>query len=112
MAGSIFMLKNPPVPADIQIMNISSGLSVINFNGMAGRDSIYLWPAYNNGKVDRITPVIRETDSQIPYVKTSDADMEKIISANKHTVSAYGSYGQLIEQKPAVRPGLLFDAVV
>lgn len=97
-------------------MNISEGLSIINrvsYGDNIQSAKTYLWPSYNAGSVEKIRPVIKETDGNIPYKKSSDEDTEKILSAIKNQNNfSYSPYGKLENKNPLIKPGILFDAIV
>ena len=103
--------------ADNFFMRISSGISEIALTAMKGNnistERIYVWPRYNSGRVEKIRPLIRQTDTSIIYSKPSPEDREKILSYyHDNPVREYNASGSYQFQSKLVKPGSLFDATV
>ncbi len=98
-------------------MRISSGLSEIQFHanpsGRIPGERIYLWPAYGEGKVDRIQGVTRRTEGNALYSKPLPEDREKLLGMIESSgSSSYDSGGRVRNSLSGLRPGSFFDAVV
>jgi hypothetical protein len=94
-------------------MNISNGISEINFPGAAyGTQKVWLWPVYNAGKIDPVFRVSRETDGQKVNNNVPPHDRERVIDeTQKRAGQIYSSQGSHI--KSLCSPsGSLFDAYV
>jgi hypothetical protein len=114
--ASIFLKFCPPF-ADKKYMNISSGLSEISFSnrqsGPIQRGKVYLWPAYQEGRVDPIKNVVRRTEGDIYYTKASDEEREAIINQYRTSQQqAYKPDGKFTASDFYTKPGTLFDALV
>jgi len=109
--------KIMPGSADIYIMRISSGLSVIQSmkinRGNAGPSKIYTWPDYNTGRVEKAEGVSRHKGSGAIYYKPPPEEFESILARGSEQM--HGEYtpgGSLRLTKAPVEPGSLFEALV
>ncbi len=98
-------------------MNISTGISEINFRsyakGASASEKIYIWPAYNNGKVDSIHSVLKKTENNVVYTKPSPEERDRIMDLIKNTKQyEYTSDGIVARNRFVLQPGSLFDAIV
>ena len=91
-------------------MNISNGISEINFlsnaNSAVKTQKTYLWPAYNNGIVNKINRISEKIASNISYV---------IPSSNEDTVKndiseyEYNSSGKIKASPSSYYPGFYLN---
>jgi hypothetical protein len=98
-------------------MNISSGISEINFHsytkGTSASEKVYIWPAYNNGKVESIHSVLKRTENNAVYTKPSPEERERIMDMIKNSKQyEYSSDGNIARNRFVLQPGSLFDAIV
>jgi len=98
-------------------MNISGGLSEISFSnlqsGQVQRSKVYLWPTYQEGRVDPVKNVVRRTEGNIYYSKATDEEREAIINQYKNSQQqAYKPDGKFTASDFYTKPGTLFDALV
>jgi len=97
-------------------MNISNGMSVIQTNGSDSTSRsarIYLWPAYNPGKITKTAPVSREKQPEFIYRKSDPAEFNRIMSLMQHdSAIGYTETGKTSLVKTVIEPGSLFDAIV
>ncbi len=87
-------------------MNISNGISVINFisqaNSTAKTQKAYLWPAYNNGIVNKINRLSDKIASNISYVNPS---LNENDAKNNFRDFEYNSSGKITTSPSAYYPG-------
>jgi hypothetical protein len=95
-------------------MNISQGLSVIQMpqsSSISAGAKIYLWPAYNQGPVQKPPQITREDSPRYIYKNVSAEDRENILSyARENRETQYTNSGYLASKPYAMLPGSLFDA--
>jgi hypothetical protein len=93
-------------------MNISGGISELNFSSIQGPQKVYLWPVYNAGVVDPVFKVARETDGQIIKNNVPAKDREKVMDeTQRQSGQTYSSKGGKLANMCAPA-GSLFDAYV
>jgi hypothetical protein len=97
-------------------MNISGGISEINFPGRADgarpAEKVFIWPVYNSGRVGRINETPGRTEETFVYTRLSLGEREKLYNLSKeNSEPVYTSSGRLINRsEPAA--GSLFHAIV
>lgn len=98
-------------------MKISSGFSEININTLQSNkirsEKLYVWPVYDQGKVEQIHAVTRRTESNIAYSKPVESDHMKLMGISRNTFeSEYNSSGKVTQRSVlAAQPGTFFDAI-
>ncbi|MBN1500450.1 MAG: hypothetical protein JW982_09850 [Spirochaetes bacterium] len=95
-------------------MNISSGLSEINFNSVNRQEKIYVWPKYKEKPVEPIKRITGYTENNGFYSKPTDTQKELILKnlySEKNAV--YSADRNLnFNTSGSIRPGTFFDALV
>lgn len=96
-------------------MMISSGMAEIQFNRTSsaeGPAKIYLWPNYNNGRVEKIDRLDRY-DRDIVYFKPNKEEKENLLNAfRQNREPLYTKSGMLGSNTNFLAPGSLFTAIV
>ena len=98
-------------------MRISTGLAEIytpRTDGIEPAQKTYLWPVYNQGKVDPVFRVTREIDGQGYYTKPSPEEKERLLQmmGTKKNVSSYNATGGIaLSGDVMFKPGTFFDAM-
>ncbi len=96
----------------MRVFSISSGLSEIQLNGTKSASEAkkaYIWPVYQEGKVEAISPVKRGYSAPI-YFKPSQDQKEKIMEILQNKDLSYNEKGYLQKSNTIVEPGVLFTA--
>ena len=97
-------------------MNISSGLSSVMLHTVAETGSvssakIYLWPAYGEGTVRPVKPVIPRIEPNV-YLKPSESEKKDLLSLSKKPdMVSYQPDGSLFKSHSRIAPGMLFNAL-
>jgi hypothetical protein len=95
-------------------MNISTGISEINtvrFSGaMPVKQKTFIWPAYTDGKVEKIRPAGPGSAEPV-YYKPSPDDRNKILDLMKSEHGEYNSSGRISRSATPLQPGSLFNAL-
>jgi hypothetical protein len=92
-------------------MRISSGMAEIGFNNISA-EKIYVWPQYNEGRVQNIRNIDRRTDPSAVYYKPSPRERERMLALYRETsYTEYSPAGRITRPAAGIRPGTLFDAI-
>ncbi len=95
-------------------MNISTGISEIRNASLSGTQQIknktFIWPAYTNGKVEKIKNVQPRSSEPI-YYKSSPAEQDRIFEKMQKNQSEYNASGKISRAAADIRPGSLFNAI-
>lgn len=95
-------------------MNISTGLSEISFSRFSETSPVsnktYIWPGYNQGKVQKITKAPEFRGEPI-YFKPTEEKKNEIMNLVTNLEPAYNSDGKVQQARPYVEPGSLFTAL-
>ncbi len=98
-------------------MRISAGLAEINLSLTSANriapEKTYIWPVYDNGKVNSIHGVTRRTESNGVYAKPLPEEhirlLEELLSAPAAEYTSRGSAGD--KRAVVYQPGTFFDAL-
>jgi hypothetical protein len=96
----------------MKVFNISSGLSEIYLNGtnpLGGAKKAYVWPVYQEGRVEPVSPVKRDYSAPI-YFKPLESQQQEIIEFLKSKDFSYDEKGFLKSENKIVEPGIFFTA--
>ena len=98
------------------VMRISNGVVEINLNQLQGPNSVankaYVWPLYNENKVNNIHHVTGRSGSELYYTKATDEFKEQVLDSIKNaSYSNYRNNGKVDIVTPGYQPGVLFDAL-
>jgi len=95
-------------------MNISTGISEINFRRTDSTtpvyDKSYIWPKYQEGRIERVNNLISQ-DSEPIYYKPSLAERERLLSLMVNSEQGYNSSGKTISLNTQIQPGSFFEAL-
>lgn len=95
-------------------MNISTGISEINsirFSGASPvKEKTFIWPAYTDGKVEKIRPMGPHSSGAV-YYKPSPDEENKILDKMKTGHGEYNSSGRISRSATPLQPGSLFNAL-
>lgn len=95
-------------------MNISTGISEIRTASFSGtspvKNKIFIWPAYTDGKVEKIQSVGPRSTGPIYYKSTPD-QQNKILELMKNSQEAYNASGKITGSDARIQPGALFNAI-
>jgi hypothetical protein len=95
-------------------MNISTGISEIRNSSLSGSQQVknrtFIWPAYTNGKVEKIKNVQARSPEPI-YYKSSPAEHNKILESMQKSRNEYNASGKISRAAAHIRPGSLFNAI-
>ena len=95
-------------------MNISTGISEINFRRADSISSVYdtsyIWPKYHEGKIDRVSG-INPQDREPIYHKPTLPEREKLLSLMFNPEREYNSSGKAVSSNLSVKPGSFFEAL-
>ncbi len=91
-------------------MNISNGISEINFisqaNSAAKTQKAYLWPAYDNGIINKINRISDKITSNISYVNPSLNENNEKDTIREYE---YSSSGKIKTSPSAYYPGFYLN---
>ena len=91
-------------------MNISTGISEINLaaraNSAGKTQKAYVWPAYNNGIINRIN---RISDRIASNIYTAKPLTKEDIPGNIMKEAAYNSWGEVKNTPSSYYPGQYLD---
>ena len=97
--------------SDKLVMNISGGISEIKLPGLDRNKKIWTWPAYNQGKINKISRLQARNDQRIIYSNTSSEEKERLIDSSvKNSHVLYSREGGASIKFGMVPPGSLFNA--
>jgi hypothetical protein len=95
-------------------MNISTGISEINFRRADAAspvyDTSYIWPKYHEGKIERVNNSISQDNGPV-YYKPSLVEREKLLSLMFNREQEYSSTGKSISLNNQIQPGSFFEAL-
>lgn len=93
-------------------MNISGGMSEINLAGQSSNPKkIWTWPAYNQGKINKISKVPARNEHRIIYSNSSSNEKERLLDSSiKNSHVLYNPDGGASIKFGMVPPGSLFNA--
>jgi len=95
-------------------MNISTGISEIRSASLTGTSRVnnktFIWPAYVNGKVEKIKNVHPRSSEPI-YYKSSPSEQNKILENMQKNQGEYNASGKISRAAGSIEPGLLFNAI-
>jgi hypothetical protein len=95
-------------------MNISTGISEINSVRFSGASPVkqktFIWPAYTDGKVERINAAGPRPSGPVYYKPSSD-DENKLLNNMKTAHGEYNSSGRISRTATPLQPGSLFNAL-
>lgn len=84
--------------AEILYMNISTGMSVINYPALRGNSvesrKLYLWPVYNAGGVEKVHAVRGRTSSPVNIQAVSEEYANQIHKMKESGEMLYTSQGR------------------
>ena len=97
-------------------MNISTGISVINYPYHTSRgvkfNKTYLWPIYDAGSVNKIPAISSEIKSEISYIEPSNEEKNRQLAVSKNSLHIeYTSNAKALKHPSHYYPGSLFDAM-
>lgn len=93
-------------------MNISGGISEINFLSGAGSaqksSKVYVWPVYDSGAVTKVQKIVRETGPDISHLESYSN-----VRNNGTPVIDHSEYtpGARVNNRPSYYPGYYFNAL-
>lgn len=95
-------------------MNISTGISEIRTSSFYGTSPVktktFIWPAYTNGKVEKIQGTGSGFAKPV-YYKPTPEQQNKIFDLAKNSHSEYNASGKITGTKAQPEPGSLFNAI-
>ena len=95
-------------------MNISTGISEINFRRTDSTSPVYeksyIWPKYHEGKIERVNNSISQDNGPV-YYKPSLVEREKLLSLMFNREQEYSSAGKSISLNSQIKPGSFFEAL-
>ena len=97
-------------------MKISTGISAITLNNFQENkiqsEKLYVWPSYNQGKVEKIQGITKKTDSNVVYSKPFPEDKLKIFEMSSQQKEGMYTQSGTSKVQNNILPGSLFDAIV
>jgi hypothetical protein len=98
-------------------MNISTGLSEINFQTLSGGPSesqkVFTWPSYQQNKVQNIKPVKSRPTQQPVYIKPKPEERKELLQQlHSRGDESYNAKGRGISESKIIKPGSFFNALV
>lgn len=95
-------------------MNISTGISEIRTTSFSGaspvKNKTFIWPAYTDGKVEKIQGAGPRSSEPI-YYKSTPEQQNKIFDLVKNSQSEYNASGRTTGSNTRIQPGSLFNAI-
>ena len=95
-------------------MNISTGISEINFRRTDSTSPVYeksyIWPKYHEGKIERVNDFFSQDNGHV-YYKPSVAEREKLLNLMFQPEQEYSSTGKSVSINNQIKPGSFFEAL-
>lgn len=94
------------------IGSISSAMTEFKSGSVSSPQSTYIWPAYNQPKIEPVRKLTRDDVSEPTFYKANKEKADSIRDAIDHSAASYQSNGRIKPQTPlGYKPGDLFSAM-